>query len=88
MLPWPRMFHSGRLAAGPPLPAEKAEWARAQDGRSALYLLCDSHTVDEAETLIWRIWHPEPQPDGSRNDEVISFLRDLVRKLRLELGAE
>ena len=66
---------------------ESAQQARAQDGRSALYLLCDDRTVDLAEALITRVRHLEPKADGSHNDEIVSLLRDLVRRLRAELGA-
>jgi hypothetical protein len=66
---------------------ESAQWARAQDGRSALYLLCDQRTVEAAETLITSVRRLEPATDGSHNDEVLSLLRDLVRRLRAELGA-
>ena len=66
---------------------ESPLWTRAQDGRSALYLLCDDRTVDLAEALITGVRHLEPQADRSHNDAVIAVLRDLVRQLRLELGA-
>jgi hypothetical protein len=75
------------LPPGTPSIDESTRWARAQDGRSALYLLCDQRTVELAETLITSVRHLEPAADGSHNDEVLSLLRDLVRRLRAELGA-
>ncbi|MFC4020414.1 hypothetical protein ACFOW4_21065 [Micromonospora sp. GCM10011542] len=74
-------------SAGPTGTDEVAEWARAQDGRSALYLLCDEKTIEVAEALITRVRRIEPATDGSHDGEAISLLRDLVRRLRLELGA-
>jgi hypothetical protein len=68
--------------------AERAAWVRAQDGRSALYLLCDDDTVDVAEALIKRVKDTQPKADDDvSDDEAIDLLRDLVRRLRLELGA-
>ncbi|MFG2110177.1 hypothetical protein [Micromonospora chersina] len=74
-------------AAGPIGRDEVTEWARAQDGRSALYLLCDEKTVEVAEALITRIRRIEPATDGSHDGEAINLLRELVRRLRVELGA-
>ncbi|MEV0157636.1 hypothetical protein AB0H57_28460 [Micromonospora sp. NPDC050686] len=74
-------------SAGPIDTDEVTEWARAQDGRSALYLLCDEKTVVVAEALITRIRRIEPATDGSHDGEAINLLRDLVRRLRVELGA-
>jgi hypothetical protein len=65
---------------------DSAGWARAQDGRSALYLLCDDRTVELAEALITRVRHLEPSV-GDSDDETISLLRGLVQRLRRELGA-
>jgi hypothetical protein len=67
---------------------DRATWVRAQDGRSALYLLCDTSTVEVAEALITRVRHTQPKSDdGPRDDETVALLQDLVRRLRLELGA-
>ncbi|MEU1841146.1 hypothetical protein [Micromonospora chersina] len=74
-------------SAGPIGNDEAAEWARAQDGRSALYLLCDEKTVEVAEAQITRIRRIEPATDGSHDGQAINLLRDLVRRLRVELGA-
>jgi hypothetical protein len=38
--------------SGAPPTDENAEWTRAQDGRSALHLLCEDSTVEMAEALI------------------------------------
>lgn len=67
--------------------AEQEAWARAQDARSALYLLCDSSTVQAAEALIQQVRRTEPKGAGSDDDETIPLLRDLVQRLRSELGA-
>jgi hypothetical protein len=66
---------------------DSAQWARAQDARSALYLLCESTTVHAAEVLIQRVRQVEPRADGSHDSEIITLLQDLVRRLRQELGA-
>jgi hypothetical protein len=75
-----------RPAANPDPSAERDAWARIQDGRSALYLLCATSTVEVAEALITGVRHT-PADSGPRDDETIALLRDLVRRLRLELGA-
>ena len=66
---------------------EEAALARAQDARSALYLLCDSGTVEVAEALIQRVRHMQPSAAGQHDDDILALLRDLVQRLRLELGA-
>jgi hypothetical protein len=68
--------------------ARRAPWARARDGRSALYLLGDASTVEVAEALIARVRHTEPKTGDARDDydETVAMLRDLVRRLRAELG--
>jgi hypothetical protein len=66
---------------------ERATWVRAQDGRSALYLLCAESTREAAEALIDRVKHGEAAPDGSRDQVAIDLLRNLVKRLRAELGA-
>jgi hypothetical protein len=54
----------------------------------ALYLLCTTGTVEAAEALITGVRRTPPTADsGPRDDETIALLRDLVRRLRLELGA-
>jgi hypothetical protein len=65
---------------------ERALLQRAQKSRSALYLLCEDQTVQMAESLIRDVRHFEPTTDGSREDVVISMLRELVQRLRRELG--
>jgi hypothetical protein len=67
--------------------AEQEAWARAQDARSALYLLCDASTVQAAEALIQSVRRTGPKGTGSDDDETVALLRDLVQRLRLELGA-
>jgi hypothetical protein len=68
--------------------AERDTWARIQDGRSALYLLCTSGTVEAAEALITGARSTPPiSGSGQEDDETISLLRDLVQRLRHELGA-
>jgi hypothetical protein len=81
--------------------SERAAWVRAQDGRSALHLLCQTSTVDVAEKLIKRVRHTQPRStsrprrwaatrktdETPPDDETIDLLRDLVRRLRLELDA-
>ena len=66
---------------------EEAALARAQDARSALYLLCDSGTVEVAEGLIQRVRRMQPNTSGQHDDETLALLRELVQRLRLELGA-
>jgi len=66
---------------------ECVQWTRAQDARSALYLLCEDSTVEAAEGLIQRVRHFKSRADGSHDDEIIASLKDLVRRLRQELGA-
>jgi hypothetical protein len=65
---------------------EKVLLQRAQKSRSALYLLCDDQTVEMAEGLIQAVRKFEPTADGSGEDAVISMLRELVQRLRRELG--
>ena len=68
--------------------AERDIWARIQDGRSALYLLCTTGTVEAAEALITGVRRTPPRTDsGDGSDETIALLRDLVQRLRHELGA-
>ena len=68
--------------------AERDAWARIQDGRSALYLLCTTGTVKAAETLITGVRRTLPETDSSQgDDETTTLLRDLVQLLRHELGA-
>jgi hypothetical protein len=68
--------------------AELDTWARIQDGRSALYLLCATDTVEAAEALIAGVRRTQPKTDsGQAEDETIALLRDLVQRLRHELGA-
>ena len=64
---------------------EKAVWARVQDGRSALHLLCQASTVEAAEAVIMRVGHTRAGSDPG--DDATELLRDLVGRLRAELGA-
>jgi hypothetical protein len=64
---------------------EKAVWARVQDGRSALPLLCQASTVEAAEAVIMRVGHTRAGSDSG--DDATALLRDLVGRLRAELGA-
>lgn len=66
---------------------ESIQWHRAQDGRSAVHLLCDDHTVDLAESLVVAVRHFIPGVGGSHDEAIISMLRELVQHLRVELGA-
>jgi len=72
---------------GQPPSDETAQWARAQNARSALYLLCADSTVEAAEALISGVRGLETSNDGSHDEQVLALLRDLVRRLRRELGA-
>ena len=68
--------------------AERDAWARIQDGRSALYLLCTTGTMEAAEALITGVRRTLPETDSSHgDDETTALLRDLVQRLRHELGA-
>jgi hypothetical protein len=74
--------------ASPDPSAEQDTWTRIQDGRSALYLLCMTDTVEAAEALITGVRRTPPKTDsGEGSDETITLLRDLVQRLRRELGA-
>ena len=64
---------------------EKAVWARVQDGRSALHLLCQASTVEAAEAVIMRVGHT--RAGSGSGDDATPLLRDLVGRLRAELGA-
>jgi hypothetical protein len=79
--------HRRSRQPGAPPSDETVQWAQAQNARSALYLLCADSTVEAAEALITGVRHLEPRADGSHDEEVLALLRDLVRRLRLELGA-
>jgi hypothetical protein len=80
--------HRRHPPASPDPSAERDAWARIQDGRSALYLLCTAGTVEAAEALITGVRRtPAIADSDARDDETIALLRDLVRRLRLELGA-
>jgi hypothetical protein len=91
-----------RLQSAGPVPADQTDdWRRAQDARSALYLLCESGTVDVAEALISRVRRVEPATNvgvraheplrgfvaDTHDEPTLDLLRDLVRRLRAELGA-
>ena len=67
--------------------AERDAWARIQDGRSALYLLCTTGTVEAAEALITGVRRTLPETDSSQGDETTALLQNLVQLLRHELGA-
>jgi hypothetical protein len=74
--------------ARPDPSAEQDAWARIQDGRSALYLLCTAGTVEAAEALVTGVRRTPPMTaSGQGDDETIALLRDLVQRLRHELGA-
>jgi hypothetical protein len=75
--------------ARPDPSVERDTWARIQDGRSALYLLCTTGTVEAAEALMAGIRRTPPMTDSGRGDgdETIALLRDVVQRLRRELGA-
>lgn len=77
-----------RPSANPDPSAERGDWTRIQDGRSAIHLLCETSTVEVAEALVMRVRDTQPKiTAGPQDDETIALLRDLVRRLRLELGA-
>lgn len=65
---------------------EARSWNRLQDGRSALYLLCDQTTVRLAERLVQHIKRVQRVDDGSHDAEAIELLRQLTDRLRRELG--
>jgi hypothetical protein len=73
------------LSAGSSLIDGQAAWARIQDGRSALHLLCEASTVDMAEAVVMRVGHTAAEAD--QDDEATALLRDLVQRLRAELRA-
>jgi hypothetical protein len=81
------IYDQRRQSADTDSAVEQAALARAQDARSALYLLCDSGTVEVAEALIQRVRHTQPISAGQHDDETLALLRDLVQRLRAELGA-
>jgi|SRR5215471_12733466 len=64
---------------------ERAAWARVQDGRSALHLLCHTSTVEAAEAVIMRVGHTKAE--SVADNDATALLRDLVGRLRAELGA-
>jgi hypothetical protein len=83
-------LHDGRRhpLAGQDPNAERDTWARIQDARSALYLLCTTGTVETAEALITGVRRTPPMTgSGQGDDETIALLRNLVQQLRHELGA-
>ena len=83
------LHDSRRHSPAEPEPsAERDTWARIQDGRSALYLLCTTGTVEAAEALIAGVRRTPPLADsGQRDDETIVLLRVLVHRLSHELRA-
>jgi hypothetical protein len=60
---------------------------RMQEGRSALYLLCGSDTVDLTETLARRVLHAGPTDGQEEHTATIELLRRHTHQLRRELGA-
>ena len=73
-------------AAQPSSTDETTDWNRAQDARSALYLLCEKATVDAAEQLIQSVRRAVPSEADGHHQETLDLLRTLVRGLRRELG--
>ncbi|WP_238163751.1 hypothetical protein [Kribbella pittospori] len=65
---------------------EAADWIRAQDARSTLYLLCETATVDLAEGLIHSVRRAEPSAADGHHHETLDLLHTFVRVLRRELG--
>jgi hypothetical protein len=63
---------------------ERATYARLQDGRSALHLLCRASTVDAAEALIIQVRRELAEADP--DEDAIAMLRELVGQLRAEIG--
>lgn len=63
---------------------------RMQEARSALYLLCDSDTVDLAEQFARQIWGTRPtQGDPDRkadHQKTQDLLRRFTRQLRREIA--
>ncbi len=73
-----RRAAAGRSARPGSRPPRLWRTARAQDGRSALYMLCDTSTVEVVEALITQVRHTQPKSDdGPRDDETIALLRHL-----------
>src|SRR5215469_11643361 len=68
-----------RRSAGTEVAVEQDAWARAQDARSALYLLCDPGTVQAAEDLIQGVKHTVPKGTSPDDDETIALLREVVQ---------
>lgn len=60
---------------------------RLQDGRSALYLLCDSDTVDLADQLARRVFRTVPTEGAEEHAETLDLLRRFTRRLRREIHA-
>lgn len=60
---------------------------RMQEGRSALYLLCGSETVDLAEAVAQRVLHAGPGDGEEEHAATIELLRRHTHRLRRELGA-
>ena|ERR1022692_1683117 len=51
------------LSAGSSLIDGQAAWARVQDGRSAVHLLCEASTVDMVEAVVMRVGHTAAEGD-------------------------
>ncbi|MGP3987326.1 hypothetical protein [Streptomyces sp. 3N207] len=63
---------------------------RMQEARSALYLLCDSDTVDLADGLARQVWRTRPT-DGradrkADHQKTLDLLRRFTRQLRQEIA--
>jgi hypothetical protein len=66
--------HRRHPPASPDPSAERDAWTRIQNGRSALYLLCTTGTVEAAEALITGVRRTPPTADcGPRDDETIAY---------------
>jgi len=54
---------------------DSGDWSRAHDARSALYLLCESATVDVAEQLVQSVRRVAPAGAGGHHEETLDLLR-------------
>lgn len=83
------LYGNQRGLKDPPMSAEDEARARnrLQDGRSALYLLCERPTVDLAERLVQHIRRVPRVDDGSHDAEALELLQQLTERLRRELGS-
>lgn len=56
---------------------ENADWSRTQDARSALYLLCETATVEMAEQLVQSVRRAVPSEADGHHHETLDLLHTL-----------